>query len=104
MFKRISSGALLVALALLMTAGSAAAAMPGPAPGHSHDDPYPSPKGLVLAGSHGYEVIVAALPAERGSHAEARVRSSVRLLTSLTRSTRTSPAKASTPTSAALGG
>jgi hypothetical protein len=60
MLKRILSGALLVALALLMTAGSAAAAIPGPMPGHSRDVPYPSPKGLVLPGSHGYEVIVAA--------------------------------------------
>jgi hypothetical protein len=57
-----------------MTAGSAAAGVPGPTPGHSHDHPYSSPGGLVLAGSHGYEIIVAALPAERGSHAEARMR------------------------------
>jgi hypothetical protein len=72
--RRLASTAAIALVAWCVAAGSAGAAAPEPVTGRSHDDPYPSPHGLVLRGSHGYEIIVGALAAERGSPAEAQVR------------------------------
>ncbi len=87
MLRLFSSGVLVVALALMLTAGSAmaspsrrpqreAAAAPEPEPGQTRDDPYPSPLGLVLRGTNGYETVVGAIPAYRGTPSEALVQMS----------------------------
>jgi hypothetical protein len=74
MFRRFTSGALLVVVLLsLMAVGGATAAKPATFPGETHDDPFGSPHGLALRGTHGYEIFVAAQIAERSGGAKAAV-------------------------------
>jgi hypothetical protein len=71
-FRRTLTGVLVAALLLLATTG-AAGATPEPPPGYTRGEPIPSPRGLFLRASHGFGVIIGAVPPERGEHARVSV-------------------------------